>query len=73
MVGWLAHPYDPQSYAGGSSVFLAGSTIPDWSAGEGSDEMSTIVFWARDRLPAATTSARLFVRIVVRLQEIPSG
>ena len=38
VVGKLACPCNPQSCAGGSLVLLAGSTMPDWSAGEGSDK-----------------------------------
>ena len=36
VVGKLACPCNPQSCAGGSLVLLAGSTMPDWSAEEGS-------------------------------------
>ena len=36
--GKLACPCDSQSCAGGSLVLLSGSTMPDWSAGEGSDK-----------------------------------
>ena len=35
MVGKLACRCDAQSCASGSLVLMAGSTMPDWSAGEG--------------------------------------
>ena len=38
VAGRPACPYDPQSYAGGSLVLLAGLTMPDWSVGEGTDK-----------------------------------
>ena len=37
LMGKLVYPCDSQSSAGGSLVCLAGSTMLDWSAGEGSD------------------------------------
>ena len=42
VAGRLVSPYrDPRSYTGGSLGLLAGSTMPGWSAGEGSDKTST--------------------------------
>ena len=40
VVGKLMPPCDPQSCDGGSFVLLAGSTMPDWSAREGSDKIA---------------------------------
>ncbi len=77
VAGKLACPCDSQSCAGRSLALLARSTMPDWSAGEGSDKTSTLVLqvgdWAWGQHPHPVKTLICFQNINLALKATSSG